>query len=234
MKVSAREAGLGVLTGILVLFSVSYLLVVPKVKVWQEERDAGAVLDRRLDVAQRLVDDRPRWDQAMTGLRARLSRYPESMDVTADYLRILERVATASAFTLVQRKPQKEKRQGDCFEMPIDCTWEGDLPSLVRFLFALKQEPVTMDIEELNASLVAGSQGRLKGTFSLMCIYTREDIPPADVPSNALPSAAPSGRPAPAADGPATPVPSTPPAPTTAPPDEVPAPVSPLVNPPTT
>ena len=96
------------------------------------------------------------------------------MDVTADYLKILERVAKDNNVTLVQRKPQKEKRQGDCYEMPIDCTWEGDLNGLVRFLYALDQENVTMDMENLSVSLVAGGKQRLKGNFTLMCIYTRE------------------------------------------------------------
>jgi len=59
-------------------------------------------------------------------------------------------------------------------KVPIDCTWEGDLNSLVHFLYALDQENVTMDMESLSVKLVAGGKERLKGNFTLMCIYTRE------------------------------------------------------------
>ncbi|MBU4365749.1 MAG: hypothetical protein KKF10_01295, partial [Verrucomicrobia bacterium] len=38
----------------------------------------------------------------------------------------------------------------------------------------LEQENVTMDMENLSVSLVAGGKEQLKGNFTLMCIYTRE------------------------------------------------------------
>lgn len=174
MKLSSREAGLGITTGMLLLFGLTFLVVVPKIKVWQERIETQKVQARRIEVSVRLVGDRALWDKRMADLRTRLSRYPAAMDVTADYLKILGRVAKDNNITLVQIKPQKEKRQGDCYEMPIDCTWEGNLNNLVRFLYALDQENVTMDMEDLSVSLVAGGKGWLKGNFTLMCIYTRD------------------------------------------------------------
>lgn len=174
MKLSSREAGLGIATGMLLLFGLTFLVIAPKIKVWQERNETRNVQARRIEVSKRLVEDRARWDKRLAELHARLSRYPVATDVTADYLKILERVAKDNNITLVQRKPQKEKRQGDCYEMPIDCTWEGDLNGLVHFLYALEQENVTMDMEDLMVSLVAGGKERLKGNFTLMCIYTRE------------------------------------------------------------
>ena len=173
MKLSSRETGLGITTGALLLFGLTFLVGAPKIKVWQERIETRKAQVQRIEVSKRLVGDRARWDKRLADLHARLSRYPAAMDVTADYLKILERVAKDNNITLVRRKPQKEKRQGDCYEMPINCTWEGDLNGLVHFLYALDQENVTMDMENLNVSLVAGGKGRLKGNFTLMCIYTR-------------------------------------------------------------
>jgi len=196
MKMSSREAGLGIVTGVLLLFSLTFVVVAPKVKVWQERTETAKAQAMRIEVLERLVGDRARWDKRLADLRARLSPYPAAMDVTADYLKILERVARDNNIVLVQRKPQKEKRQGDCYEMPIDCTWEGDLNGLVHFLYALEQEKVTMDMEDLSVSLVAGGKARLKGNFTLMCIYTRDG----------------GGAPAPAAGAPAKAKPASPPA----------------------
>ena len=173
MKLSSREAGLGITTGMLLLFGLTFLVVTPKIKVWQERIETQKAQVRRIEVSARLIGNRALLEKRMADLRTRLSRYPAAMDVTADYLKILERVAKDNNITLVQRKPQKEKRQGDCYEMPINCTWNGDLDGLVRFLYALDQENVTMDMENLSVSLVAGGKGRLKGNFTLMCIYTR-------------------------------------------------------------
>lgn len=174
MKLSAREMGLGMITLLLLLFGVTYLVVAPKIKVWQERLETRKAQFQRIEVLERLVASRAHWDQRLADLHVRLSRYPDAMDVTADYMKILERVAKENNITLVQRKPQKERRQGNCYEMPIDCTWEGDLNGLVHFLYAVGQEKVTMDMGDLSVSLMAGGKGRLKGNFTLMCLYTRE------------------------------------------------------------
>lgn len=174
MKLSSREVGLGITTGALLLFGLTFLVGAPKIKVWQERIETQKAQAQRIEVAKRLVGDRARWDERLANLHTRLTRYPVAMDVTADYLKILERVAKDNNITLVKRRPKKEKPQGDCYEMPIDCTWEGDLNSLVHFLYALDQENVTMDMESLSVKLVAGGKERLKGNFTLMCIYTRE------------------------------------------------------------
>lgn len=177
MKLSSRETGLGIITGLILLFGLTYLVVAPKIKVWQERLETRKSQVQRIEVLKRLVESRAQWDKRLEDLRVRLSRYPAAMDVTADYMKILERVAKDNNITLVQRKPQKEQRQGDCYEMPIDCTWEGDLNGLVHFLYALEQEKMTMDMEDLSVSLVSGGKGRLKGNFIMMCIYTREGVP---------------------------------------------------------
>lgn len=194
MKLSARETGLAVGTGVLLLLGLTYLVGVPRVKVWQDRIETSKAQAGRIEILERLVNDQARWDQRLAEVRARLSRYPAATDVTADYLKILERVAKENSITLNQRKPQKEKRQGDCYEMPIDCTWEGDLKGLVRFLYALDREQVTMDMEELSVSLVSGGKGKLKGNFTLMSIYTREGESPATSPTNA-PAKVESGSP---------------------------------------
>jgi len=194
VKLSSREAGLGITTGALLLFGLTFLVGAPKIKIWQERIETRKAQARRIEVSERLVGDRARWDKRLLELHTRLSRYPVAMDVTTDYLKILERVAKDNNITLIQRKPQKEKRQGDCYEMPVNCTWEGDLNGLVRFLYALDQENVTMDMENLSVSLVAGGKGRLKGNFTMMCIYTRDGDEPA-VPETNAPAKAKPGLP---------------------------------------
>ena len=98
--------------------------------------------------------------------------------MTADDLKILEPVAKDNNFSLVKRKPKKEKHHGNLYELAIDCTWKGDLDALVRFLYALDQENVTMDVERITVTLVAGDKEQLKGNFTLMCIYTRSTEEP--------------------------------------------------------
>ena len=86
MKLSSREAGLGITTGALLLFGLTFLVGAPKIKVWQERIETQKAQARRIEVSARLVGDRALWDKRMADLRSRLSRYPAAIDVTADYL----------------------------------------------------------------------------------------------------------------------------------------------------
>jgi len=173
MKLSSRELILSWLTCVIVLIGFSFWFGKPKVETWRDLVRNEKTVKRRVEISQRLIDQSGEWEQRLEKLRLKLSKHPADKDVTADYLKILERVATESNFSLVKRQPKKEKHHGNLYELAIDCTWKGDLDALVRFLYALDQENVTMDIEQINVTLVAGDQEQLKGNFTLMCIYTR-------------------------------------------------------------
>ncbi len=193
MKITSREAVLSWVVGMLLLGSISYWVAAPKLKVWKETRESRQRLTERIALLERLVQQQGTWSQRLDVLKTKLVRYAADQDVTADYLKILERVAQDSLLNLEQRRPQSEKRHGDLYRLAIDCTWEGKLESLVRFLYALDQEEVAMDVEELTVSLVPSGQGRMKGTFTLMCIYGRAAMPAtpaAAVPPPSPPSAA--------------------------------------------
>jgi len=179
MKVTNREAVLGWVVGLLVLVSLSYWFGAPKVRIWKEIVESQKQLANRITLSERLIQQQGQLTVRLDALKTKLSKYAAEKDVTSDYLKILERVAKDSNVNLVQRRPQKEKRHGDLYELAIDCTWEGNLEGLVRFLYALEQENVTMDVEELTVSVMPGGKVQMKGNFALMCVYSRSGVPPA-------------------------------------------------------
>ncbi|MDO9541654.1 MAG: GspMb/PilO family protein [Kiritimatiellia bacterium] len=187
MKITSRELVLGWMTGFTVLVALSFLVCSPKLKVWKELTDKREAVARRIEVAEHLVAQRGEWDKRLQDVALKLTKYPVDQDVTADYLKILETIVKENGVTLSKRQPQKEKKHNELYELAVDCTWEADLGSLIHFLHALEQQKVTMDIDDLSVSLVAGGKGRLKGNFTLICLYTRKGSP-----------AAPAAAPAPA------------------------------------
>lgn len=193
MKLTTREMVLGWTTGLVLLLAFSIWLCAPKVKVWKELNEQRATVMRRIEMAERTVAQRETWNGRLRDVAQRLTKYPADQDVTADYLKILETIVKENGVTLVQRRPQKEKKNNNLYELAIDCTWEAELEALVRFLFALEQQKVTMDIDDLAVSLVAGGQKKLKGNFALICLYTREGS--AAAPQAAPPKPAPSKHP---------------------------------------
>lgn len=180
MKITAREMMLGWLAGFAILAALSLWICSPKVKVWKELSDKREAVARRIEVAEHLVAQREQWNKRLQDVAQKLTKYPPDQDVTADYLKILENIVKENGVTLSQRRPQKEKKHDDLYKLAVDCTWEADLGALVHFLYALEQQKVTMDIDDLNVSLVAGGKGKLKGNFALICLYTRTGTPTAE------------------------------------------------------
>ena len=179
MKVTAREMMLGWMAGFVILLALSLWFCAPKIKVWKELSNNREAVTGRIAVAEHLVAQREQWNKRLQDVAQKLTKYPPDQDVTADYLKILENIVSENGVTLSQRRPQKEKKHDDLFKLAIDCTWEADLGSLVHFLYALEQQKVTMDIDDLNVSLVAGGKNKLKGNFALICLYTRTGTPAA-------------------------------------------------------
>ena len=184
MKISSREMILGWATGLVVLIALSVWFCSPKVGVWREINEKRAAVSRRIEMAEHLVAQREQWNKRLQEIARKLSKYPADQDVSADYLKILENVVKTNGVTLSQIRPQKEKKHNELYEWSVDCTWEADLGSLVRFLHALEQQEVTMDVDDLSVSLVAGGKGRLKGNFAMICLYTREGMPAPDRKEN--------------------------------------------------
>lgn len=175
---------LGWATGLVVLIALSVWFCSPKVGVWREINEKRAAVSRRIEMAEHLVAQREQWNKRLQEIARKLSKYPADQDVSADYLKILENVVKTNGVTLSQIRPQKEKKHNELYEWSVDCTWEADLGSLVRFLHALEQQEVTMDVDDLSVSLVAGGKGRLKGNFAMICLYTREGMPAPDRKEN--------------------------------------------------
>jgi len=179
MSFSNREVLLSWAVGMLILVGLSYWFIAPKVRIWKEIKESRKQVVERIALSERLLQAQNQWTRRLDALKTKLTKYAADKDATADYLKIMERVAKDSNLNLVQRRPQKEKRHGDLYELAIDCTWEGNLEGLVRFLYALERENVTMDVEDLTVSLVPGGKSQMKGNFALICVYSRDGDPAA-------------------------------------------------------
>ncbi len=177
MKLTSRELILSGITALMVLVGLSYWFGKPRIDNWRELGANREAVERRVQLAERVIGQKGYWEERLDALRGKVSAYPPDKDATADYLRILERVAKADNVKLIRRRARKEKSYGKLYELGIDCTWEADLESLIRFLHGLEQENVTMNIDDLTIALISGGKGQLKGDFSLICVYTRDAAP---------------------------------------------------------
>jgi uncharacterized protein Smg (DUF494 family) len=175
MKLSSREIMLGAATAVTLLAGLSFWIVKPKIEVWKELAVQQKQINREIQLFEHLLSQKTNWVNQLSRLENKLKKYSPTKDVTADYLKILENVANKSNISLIRRMPQQEKKHGNIYELAINCTWEADLDALIRFLYQLEQQKVTMDTEQLSIKVVsAKDKNTLTGRFTLMCMYTRE------------------------------------------------------------
>lgn len=174
MRLTGREAVLSWFTLVVAVVAGTWLWGQPRLQEWREFARREAQLRRRERAANRLLAEKPEVEARLEELRKKLPRHPPGKDVTADVLRLIERVARDNNLSLLRRDPEGERSVGELYEMTIRCTWEGDLEALVRFLYALETQDAILDVRKLSVNPSPGRPGRLNGAFTLDCAYSRE------------------------------------------------------------
>ena len=179
MKLSSREMVLSCLTGAVVLLSVSYFVGAPQIAAWRAARLERGKLDDQKKVAQRLIQQLPEWQQRYDELRARIPQHGPNDPVTAEMLKTVKRLADQNGVSISRIEPDKEKSIGELAEVAVDCTWDGELEPLVRFLYAVQTQAAILDVRQLTIAPAQGVQGRLKGNFTVFFAFSRAEAKPA-------------------------------------------------------
>lgn len=176
MKLNAREWNLLTVTAIVVLGVSAYLLGENAL----DERNAFARRVEEIDaqIARRraVIDQTELWNDRLADLLETLPSYPQDQDVTSRLLTLLENAANRHNLQLLRRDPERERRDGELFELTINCRWRGDLESLVFFLFDLQQQGVQLGVRQLSIS--PRGPGRLEGTMTIDGAYSRHPTAP--------------------------------------------------------
>ena len=171
MKFSPREYILAWITAVIVLFGLTAIIVMPKIREIGRLREDGVKFQRKLTVAERTVSQKGDWDKRLQALQSRLNQYPQGKDVTADMLIALERIAAKHPLKMISRDVEKETVHGDLYELAINCKWEGNLQGIVAFLFDLQSEGVMMDTSQI--SIAPNERRVLRGSMIVNAAYCR-------------------------------------------------------------
>lgn len=173
MKLNPREVRLGVIALVAILFGLTYMIGEPRYEAWKQSSDEVEMLVRRQAAAQRLLDQSDDLHRRLSSLREALPQHAREVDVTSQLLRNLQQYADEHDFLLLRREPEAERQIGDLYELAITCTWEGELRSLVHFLYALQSQGAIVDVRQLTITPVQGAPNRLRGTLTVDYAYSR-------------------------------------------------------------
>lgn len=186
MNLSSREWMLLGLTCLAVLIGGTFWLGEPMLQQLNERREQRSTLRDREKIAAYLLDQRDeiasRWD----AIRSRMPMYPENLDVTSQLLKDLQRSADQFNLALLRVEPDDEENVGDLYEVSIQCSWEGTLDSLVKFLYKVQEESGMVDTRQLTITPTRSGVRMLKGNMVVDYAYSRGTPPPESGPTNAV------------------------------------------------
>lgn len=182
MIVSNKEKAMLVATVVFALYAaVGFTLRkrIDNIRALQREQR-----DKRELYAQycHLVSQRALWEESYQEKAGMMPVFEAGRQVETHWLGVLDRVASRNGLRIIRRQAGEEKRDGDVYEMPIECReWEGSLESLVGFLYDIHAEGAMLDVRKVFIRPAGGKATGLRGSFTMYCAYLRGD--PEPVPS---------------------------------------------------
>jgi len=173
MKLSQREMTLAIITGTIILFGFSAISSRSKIEKWRDLSKRKAEIIKQIQDNKDTIASKDKWTKKLNDLQKSLPEYPADQKMDVQWLSAMDVVASKQGMKILKRQAGEEKIVGDVYELPIDCKdWEGNLDSIVRFLFDLQNQGGMLDVRQLQIKPKAG--GLFKGYFTLYCAYTKE------------------------------------------------------------
>ena len=173
MKLSQREIVMAMATGTVILFGLSALLAKAKIDEWKDILKKQEGLSLQIKNNNKTIADRPIWQKKLNDLQKVLPEYPVDKKMDIQWLSAMDELASKHGIKILKRQAGEEKIVGDVYELPVECKeWEGNLNSLVHFLFDLQNQGAMLDIRQLQIKPKSGDL--LRGYFSLYCAYAKQ------------------------------------------------------------
>jgi len=149
MTANPRERTLVLLTTLVIVSIGTYVFGGWLFQGFQSARRKTALQQRELEGMHTTIARQPEWQQQYDQLRQRLGKSTEQFDQTSDVLKKIEEMSAQSGIIISARKPLPANDRDLYRELPVECSFEANLESLVRFLVALSSSANLMSVQQL-------------------------------------------------------------------------------------
>lgn len=123
----------------------------------------------------KLISEKNEWTEAYETEKAAMPTFEIGKATDTTWLDKMDQLALDHKILISQRQAGAEIEADEVLELPIEVrSWEGSLPALVKFMYALETSKEGMfDLSQINFK-PSSKRGYLRGSFTLNCAYMRE------------------------------------------------------------
>ncbi|WP_372845731.1 hypothetical protein [Pontiella sp.] len=174
MKITQREMILGAATFAAVLTGLTWYLVSNKMDEYRAKAAEIETLRQQIAFNKNAIKMQENWLGELNELQKELRVFDtKQKSVDPELMKTINKIAEKHGLVITRSNPRGEKPIGDLFELAINCTWEGDLESMVNFHTELQQQGVRYDVRTLNIKPAGNNTGKLTGNMVIHCAYTK-------------------------------------------------------------
>jgi Tfp pilus assembly protein PilO len=153
MALNRREKTLVTVTVSVVVIGGHYLLATPLSKRWETLNGKLKSQAQLLDGMKSTLAREAEWKKEYDDLRAKVgAETTEQFNQTSDVLKKIQEVGATTGIIISNLRPMSEVDKGVYRELPVQCTFEATIDSLVHFLHGLQTSSGFMSVEELKVS----------------------------------------------------------------------------------
>jgi Tfp pilus assembly protein PilO len=152
MRITKRERSLLVITITAIVLGLNYFLIVPLVRSWGENGNKLGRQRRELAGMKGVIAQQPEWQSEYEDLKQSLGQRSERFEHVSDVMSKINQVAGASGVVISVRRPMPEEDKGLYRVLPVQCSIEANIDSLVHFLFELQTGAGFVSVEQLRVT----------------------------------------------------------------------------------
>lgn len=175
MKISKREMWL-ILSAYFVICIYLMFFYIKDRNITHENNEAEiSSLNSKINIYNRYIKMNKLWEKELLVLEKNIEQFDvNEKSVSPRLMQTIKNIADKNGVNITRNQPFEEKPIGDLFEIGINCTWNSDLKSLIKFLAELQKENLKYDVKTINISPDSKYSGKLKGNMIIECAYTKK------------------------------------------------------------
>lgn len=177
MALNKRERVLLVTTITILAVGGNWFLVAPLARNWGTLQRNLANQRRELAAIRATIEREPEWKTEAEKLRAGLGQRAGRIEQPSDVVKRIEEAGSASGVQITSRRQMPTVERDVYRELPVQCSIDAKIDSLVKFLYELQTGSGLMSVEQLNVAQRADSPSILRCDIQIRALSGKSEGP---------------------------------------------------------